>query len=135
MRIPFTIAEVRKAVFKLKPGKSPGCDDIPVELIKYAPDEILQHITDIFNQIASNGECPTEINHSIHIPLQKLGKLREPVVNLRPIILLSTIRKILAVVMMRRIGEKLDRETPITQAAYQGGRSTEKITEHVFACL
>ena len=34
---------------------------------------------------------------------------------------------------MRRIGKKLDRETPITQAAYQGGRSTEKITEHVFA--
>ena len=106
MKIPFTIAEVRKAVSKLKLGKSPGCDDIPVEIIKYAPDMILQHITDIFNQIASNSECPKEINHGILIPLQKPGKLRGPVVNLCPIILLSTIRKILAVVMMGRIGEK-----------------------------
>ena len=31
---------------------------------------------------------------------------------------------------MGRIGERIDRETPITQAAYRAGRST---TEHVFA--
>ena len=31
---------------------------------------------------------------------------------------------------MNRIGERLDRETPITQAAYRKNRST---TEHVFA--
>ena len=32
---------------------------------------------------------------------------------------------------MKRIGVKIDREIPITQAAYRSGRST---TEHVFAC-
>lgn len=33
--------------------------------------------------------------------------------------------------MMKRIGEKINKEIPISQAAYCKGRST---TEHVFAC-
>ena len=47
----------------------------------------------------------------------------------RPIILLSIHRKILAVIMIRRTSDKLNSRIPITQAAYRPGRST---TEHVF---
>ena len=62
--------------------------------------------------------------------IQKPGKTKGPPQNLRPIILLSVIRKILAVCMMKRIGEKIDGEIPPSQAAYRKGRST---TEHVFS--
>ena len=130
MTKPFTPSEIKTAVSKLKTNKSPGCDDIPVELIKNSPYTIYKYIAEIFNKIASHNECPNEINHGLLIPIQKPGKSRGPASNLRPIILLSTLRKILAVCIMGRIGVKMDEETPISQAAYRQGRST---TEHVFA--
>ena len=52
-----------------------------------------------------------------------------PPKNLRPIILLSVIRKILAIIMITRTTDKLNSQIPITQAAYRSGRGT---TEHVF---
>ncbi len=49
--------------------------------------------------------------------------------HLRPIILLSVLRKILAISMIGRSMEKLQKKIPPTQAAYQQGQST---TEPVF---
>ena len=129
MSNPFTSDEIKKAVSKMKMNKSPGCDEIPVELIMYAPDCVYESIAEIFNQFTSDGDCPKEINHGILVPLQKPEKTRGPA-NLRPTILLSTLRKILAVCTMDRVGSRLDHETPITQAAYRKERST---TEYIFA--
>ena len=114
----------------MKMNKSPGCDEIPAELIMYAPDCVYESIAEIFNQIASDGDCPKEINHGILVPIQKPGKPRRPASNLTPIILLSTLRKILADCIMHRVGSRLDHETSITQATYRKERST---TKHVFA--
>ena len=47
MTIPFTANEIRKVIAKKKPNKSPGCDKIPVELIKYAVDRIHEQIVKI----------------------------------------------------------------------------------------
>ena len=114
----------------MKMNKSPGCDELPVELIMYAPDCVYESTAEIFNQIASDRDCPKEINLGILVPLQKSGKPRGPASNLRPIILLSMLRKILAVFIMDRAGSRLDHKTPITQAAYKKEIPT---TEHVFA--
>ena len=59
----------------------------------------------------------------------KNKKKQGPLSNLRPIILLSILRKLLAICMMRRVGDRIQSRIPKTQAAYQGGRST---TEQVF---
>ena len=40
MRSPFTADEIEKAAKKLKNGKSPGPDNVELELIKYAPIEL-----------------------------------------------------------------------------------------------
>ena len=130
MSNPFTSDEIKKAVSKMKMNKSPGCDKIPVKLIMYTPDCVYESIAKIFNQIASDGDCPKEINHGILVPLQKPGKPRGPASNLRPIILFSMLGKILAVFIMDQVGSRLDHKTPITQIAYRKERST---TEHVFA--
>ena len=50
--------------------------------------------------------------------------------NLRPMILLSMLRKILTVCIMDRVGSTLDHETPIIQAVY---RKKMSITEQVVA--
>jgi len=59
------------------------------------------------------------VKEGILIPLPKPNKSKGPVGNLRPIILLSMIRKILAIIMisLRRTVDKMNREIPITQAA------------------
>lgn len=80
--------------------------------------------------MAETGDEPKEMVQGILCALQKPGKPKGPPQNLRPIILLSIIRKILAICLIERIGMKLDDNIPPSQAAYRKGRST---TEHVFA--
>ena len=130
MNIPFDEEEVAEAIDSLKNNKSAGVDEIYAEQIKYGPSIINKHIADLLNDIAKSGEYPSELKHGILVPLQKPNKKKGPVENLRPIILLSILRKILAICMLRRINDKIDGHIPITQAAYRFGRST---TEHVFA--
>ena len=72
MSNPFTPGEIIKAASKMKMNKSPGCDGIPVELIMCAPDCVDESIAEIFNQIASDGDCPKEINHGILVHCKNL---------------------------------------------------------------
>ena len=126
----FTSSEIRKAVWTLKNNKSPGMDQINVELIKYSPEVVYEKIAAIYNDIAATGKHPNEIAHGILRALKKPGKPKGPTSNLRPIILLSALGKILAVCIMKRINSRLDSAIPMSQAAYRKNRST---TEHVFA--
>ena len=130
MTVPFIGSEIQEAINKLKNNKSPGVDMIRAEHFKHGPDEVSEIIADIFNETAKTGKSPMEIKLGILNPLIKNIKKQGPCTNLRPIILLSILRKILAICMITRIGEKLEQHIPPSQAAYQKGRST---TEHVFA--
>ena len=96
---------------------------------KHSPEVIHRGIAKPLNHTAGTGDYPREIKQGILVPLPKPGKKQGPPQNLRPIILLSILRKILAVIMIRRTSDKLNSRIPITQAAYRPGRST---TEHVF---
>ena len=101
--IPPILMEIKDAANKLKSNRSPGSDNISRELIKNSPDTIHQNIAEIYNIVAATGEFPKEINKGIPTPLQKPGKSKGPVTtNLRPIILLSTLRKILAACFMKK---------------------------------
>ena len=98
--------------------------------MKYAPDQIHQETADILNLMAETGQTPNVLTEGILIPLPKPKKKNQPKINLRPIILLSTLRKITAICLMDRIWDRLKEHIPKSQAAYQPGRST---TEEVFA--
>ena len=127
----FTTKEVEAAMKKLKYGKSPGIDEMRAEHLKNGPQkELAETIKEIITEIAETGEYPEEIKLGILTPLQKPGKKQGPPSNLRPIILLSILRKILAIIMIKRITHRALENIPVTQAAYQAGRIT---TEHVFA--
>ena len=130
MKTPFTGDEVKKAVKSLKNNKSPGADNLKAELIKYGPSVLNDRIAEIYNDMARTGEYPIEVKEGILIPLPKPGKKQGPPGHLRPIILLSILRKILAICLIRRIAHKIYQRIPITQAAYREGRST---TELIFA--
>ena len=57
-------------------------------------------------------------------PLQKQGKAKGPTKNLRPILLLSTIRKSLTLLILDRIWDRLKKHIPFKKAAYQPRRRT-----------
>ena len=130
LKEPITAEEVNKAVKKLKNNKSPGCDNVQAELIKYGPEIVHQYIADILNTAAETGDYPQELKLGQLIPLPKPNKTKGPVKNLRPIILLSVLRKILAIIVVGRTFKTLREKIPISQAAYSPGRST---TELVFS--
>ena len=124
MQKSFSEEEVRRAVNSLKNNTSAGIDDIHAEHLKNGPSIVLSKIAEILNLIAETGEYPKEIKTGILVPLQKPGKRKGPPANFRPVILLSLLRKILAICLIKRIGDKIDREVPVTQAAYRAGRGT-----------
>ena len=130
MKTHFTGDEVQRAVKSLKNNKSPGIDNLKAELIKYGPSILNECIAEIYNDMARTGKYPTEVKEGILIPIPKPGKKQGPPGHLRPIILLSILRKILAICLLRRAAHKFYQRIPITQAAYREGRST---TELIFA--
>ena len=131
MRYPFNKEEIQKIVLRIRNGKSAGMDGLNAEFLKYAPLEIHQDIANLLNDIAKTGIYPEEMNTGLLSPLQKPPpKVPGPAENLRPIILLSVLRKITTVSLMDRIYNRLSPFIPPEQAAYQPGRST---TEHIHA--
>ena len=114
----------------MRNGTSPGIDNVTTEMVKYGPTELFSEIASILNRIAETGGAPRELTQGITAPLQKPNKIKGPPSNLRPITLLSILRKILAICLCKRTNVRVDAEIPIEQAAYRTGRSS---TEHVFA--
>ena len=98
LKIEIDSEEVKLAINKLKNNKSPGCDQINAELVKNSPEIVYEHIAQILNEIAETGDKPLELSLGQLIPLPKPGKPKGPVKNLRPVILLSILRKILTII-------------------------------------
>ena len=125
---PFTSEEISKSARKLKNNKATGIDDVHAEYIKYGPNELHTEISNILNKTSETGEHPEVLRQGILNPLAKPAKKNEKV-NVRPIILLSALRKILTIALIDRCWERMKHHIPLSQAAYQSGRST---TEQVF---
>ena len=102
----------------MKNGKSVGSDNIKAEQLKYGPEEVAHTICELLNHMARTGEHPREIKHGILAPLQKPGKKCGPGTNLRPIILLSMLRKVLAICLLNRTIDRIILHLPDSQAAY-----------------
>lgn len=66
-------SEVRWAIKELANGKSPGVDDIPIELIKVAGDEAIQVLTALCQLVWKNNTWPKDWKRSIYIPIPKKG--------------------------------------------------------------
>ena len=130
MSEPFTWKVIYEASLKLNINKSPDNNGFQAERIKYAPKCVHQDIANLLNDVAETGTYPQELKHGLMIPIQKPGKQRGKVENIRPVILLSILQNLLATCFIKRISDKIDSTIPLSQAAYIKGRST---TEHVFA--
>ena len=122
---PFTSREIQRAARKLKNNKATGRDEAHVEFIKHGPEELYTQIARLLNRTSETGEYPEEIRRGIIMAPSK----KDEKVNVRPIILLSVLRKIITISLIERCWERMKTHIPPSQAAYQSGRPT---TEQVF---
>ena len=120
-------SEIKNAVKRASNNKAPGEDEIQIDLIKYAPENVFVEIANILNEAIETRNSTIELGKSILMPIPKPGKAEGPPKHLRPLNLLNCIRKILSTVTLNRIRKKVDGYISHTQAAYRNNRSTTDI--------
>ena len=80
-------------------------------------------MSDILNKTSEIGKYPEDVRLGTPNPLAKPRKTNEKV-NVRPIILLSPLRKILTMSLIDRCWDRMKKQILWSQASYQSGRST-----------
>jgi exonuclease III len=123
---PITTEEVKKCLAKMSNGKSPGHDNIRAELLKYGTDKLHQTVCNILNNVFEKHDN-AGIGKGVIVPLQKPGKAKGIVKNLRPVTLLSVLRKLLSLITTNRTRRETERFVSPTQSAYRFGRGTTDV--------
>jgi len=124
---PITTTEVQFAASKLKNGKAVGPDQIPNELLKYAPDPFFEHYASLVNRSFELHEHVPSFTEGFLTPLQKPGKPKGPLKSLRPLCLLNGTRKLLSLITLHRIQRQIAEYTGPWQNAYKAGHSCANI--------
>ena len=126
LTMPMTPGEVQRAISKLNSGRACGLDDLPADLLKSTADLIAPAIAAIFNDALEHHES-LDIGKGVLILLQKPGKPVGPLTSVRPIVLLSALRKTLTLVVLSRIATKVDNFLSPSQSGFRRGRSTADV--------
>ena len=126
LTMPITPVEVQRAISKLNSGGACGHDDLPADLLKSTADLIAPEIAAIFNDALEHHES-LDIGKGVLILLQKPGKPVGPLTSVRPIVLLSALRKTLSLVVLSRIATKVDNFLSPSQSGFRRGRSTADV--------
>ena len=128
-----SMAELKKAIKKLKKKKAPGPDGITNEMIMHLPGESLQKLLDIFNLTWQKGDVPQQWKEATMIPILKRGKNKSKPLSYRPISLTSCVCKTMERIVNERMQWYLEKESILTpeQAGFRQYRSTEDQTTHL----
>ena len=126
---PASVEEVSKLISGLKPKTSSGYDNISNKLLKQLHLVITLPLTEIINQLLSEGCFPDSMKIADTIPLYK-AKERDITNNYRPISLLLTLSKILEKIVHKRTVNFLDCNNIIYNSQY-GFREKQSTTDAV----
>jgi hypothetical protein len=118
-----SIVKVETAIGKLKSYKSPGTDQIPVELIKAGGETLYSEIYRLICCIWNKEELPQQWKESIIVPIYKKGD-KTDCNNYREISLLSTSYKILSNILLARLISYVNEIIGDHQCGFHHNRST-----------
>ena len=125
--VPVTPLEVENAAKCLKNGRATGPDGIPSEFIKYSDPILYSRYADCINNSLSTNTKIDALGEGMINPLQKPKKYLGPLKNIRPLTLSNSARKVLSMVTLRRIRDKVNVYTGSCQSGYKVGRSCADI--------
>ena len=126
LKDPFTYDEVKCALKRLHTKKAPGVDGISTEHIIYAGDSMVTVLLLLFNLVVSLEYVPDNLRRGIQVPLFKGKNLCSlDVNNYRGITLLTTLNKILEILIWNRVEDWWRSSGAIStlQGACQKGQS------------
>ena len=124
-----SIAEIKRAIHRLKNGKSPGIDAISAEMLKCSENDAVKQLHLLFNSIWKDQCVPEDWKKSLIVKVPKKGDLTE-CDNYRGISLLSVPSKILCRVIIDRVKSGVDEVIRQEQSGFLSGRGA---SEQIFA--
>ena len=92
-------------------------------MIRYAGATYFEAYANVMNNCFETNTFIDSIGMGIITPLQKPGKPKGPLKSLRPLTLSNGVRKLLSLITLHRIEDKIDLYTGPWQAGYKHGRS------------
>ena len=120
---PITLKEVEHAVKCLSNEKSPGVDEIPIELIKHSP-EAIGELHELINQVwtAEHTVLPDDWSQGLFVNIYKNKGSKNDPANYRPICLLCHAYKAFAIIILERIRVSIDARIKEGQEGFRNGR-------------
>ena len=104
----FTFVELKAAIKTLKSGKSAGLDGVQSEHFIHADQTVYCLLSMLFNSIFTHGYIPISLIESVIIPIVKDKKgLITDKDNYRPIAVTGVVSKILEILLLDRLQDKL----------------------------
>jgi len=100
--LPTTKSEVFKVIKELKNNSSPGLDNVPTNIIKFASEFISEPLAELINCSMKSGIFPDKLKVAKVIPIFKTGD-RSLINNYRPISILNAFSKIFEKVILSRL--------------------------------
>ena len=116
-----TLQKVTHAIKQMKTGKSPGIENICIELLKTDVITAGNIFTGLFSDIWTANEIPRDWNKGLIVKIPKKGDLQN-CENWRGITLLSMPSKIFCRVLLNRIEEAIDVNLRQEQAGFRRGK-------------
>ena len=123
--LPLTLSELKTAI-QNKKSSATGPDQISYTLLKHMPNEALNTILKLFNQIWSSGIIPDNWKRAECFALPKPGKKHSDPSNYRPITLTSHLCKTLETIINTRLNKFLNDNNLINkfQSGFRANHST-----------
>ena len=124
LAVPFTVAEINKAIQETKCGKAPGLDGIPADIYKHGGSELRHQLLSLFNDCLKGGVLPQDFKDALIVTVYKKKGDRNECGNYRGISLLVIAGKILAKIILGRIKQISEEVLPESQCGFRANRST-----------
>ena len=120
-----TEEEIRKAIGKLKTGKTPGSDGFPPEWYKKFSPELIPLLLTTFNYILEKKCIPPSWKEAIITVIPKAKKNKELCQNYRPISILNVDYKIYISILANRLQTMMPDIIDEDQTGFVRGRQTQ----------
>ena len=119
-----TLEELKNALKSIKNNKSPGPDEIPIEVIKSAGHEMIEFLVKLLNTCYTTGTVPKDWNKSQICPIFKNKGDPHDCKNYRGISLMSHTGKLYERILERRLRNFVEHTLMEEQCGFRPGRGT-----------